>query len=183
VKVLDTTPIPSSLFYMGNQPKALIIIILVAFFSVLHSPIHYLEISHNREETVYLRIPISLDNEFTVKYTHSVMKTPVYEHYRVMPDRRILLTETEFSSYGAGLPEKGKYDFEMSSEGFRIYNMNLPFDFIVYRTAPAETGADLTLIIHNTEMPFLSFSADRTPVKITVRKDPMWLFKIREGSE
>ncbi len=151
--------------------------------SLLHAPIHYIELSHDREGTVYERIQTGLNEILVIRYIHSVMKTPVYEYYRVMPDRRLLLTETEFSSYGAGLPEKGEYDFEITDKGFRVYNINHPFGFIVYRTAPIGTGAEITLIAGGEEHPLLSLSEERTPVRITIKKDPTWLFQIREGSK
>lgn len=147
------------------------------------SPVRYIELSQNTTSTVLKRIPVDPDGSFTVKYTHSVMKTPVFENYRIMPDRRIMLTETIFSSYGAGLPEVGSNDFEMTDKGFRVYNINQPFGFVVYRTAPLSSGADITLVYLDREIPFLQFSEERTPVRIAVKSDPLLLYRIREGSE
>ena len=145
-------------------------------------PVHYLELSHNREGNVFQRIQVNPDVVFTIRYTHSVMMTPVYEHYKALPDGRFLLQETEFVSYGAGLPEKNEYSFEITGKGFRIYDINQPFDFLVYRTAPAETGVEMTLIVQDQEFSFLSFSPERTPVQIRMNKSPVLFYRIREGS-
>jgi len=168
---------------MTKKQKALISFAVIIAIIFLLSPIQYIEVSNNVDAAVYERIVTRLDASLTVKYTHSVMKTPVYEHYQIMPDKRIMLKETEFSSYGAGLPEVGNHDFEMTSKGFRVYNINRPFDFLVYRTAPVETGANVTLVYLDRELPFLSFSPERTPVRLTIKSDPMLFYRIREGSE
>jgi len=160
--------------------KNAIILILIISIGIIHIPISFLEMSHNRDGVVYERKMIDYNDKLSIKYIHSVMKTPVYEHYLVMPDGRLLLTDTEFMSYGAGLPEKNNYDFELTDKGFRVYNMNQPFDFVVYRTAPVHTGADITLITEKFVIPFLSFSEERTPVRISVKRVPGWIYLSRE---
>lgn len=163
-----------------KMSKNMMIIILLIGIGIIHIPISFLEISHNREGIVYERRLISFNEKITIRYIHSVMKTPVLEHYLIMPDGRLLLTDTEFMSYGAGLPEKNNYDFEMTDKGFRVFNINEPFDFIVYRTAPIHTGANVTLITENDEVPFLSITEERTPVRIAVKKVPGWIYLSRE---
>lgn len=163
-----------------KMSKNAIILILVIFIGIINIPVGFLEISHNREGVVFHRKLINLNDRITIRYIHSVMKTPVLEHYLIMPDGRLLLTDTEFMSYGAGLPEKNDYEFEITDKGFRVYNINKPFDFIVYRTAPIHTGADVTLVTENVEVPFLSFSKERTPVRIAVRRVPGWIYISRE---
>ncbi|MDW7677572.1 MAG: DUF1850 domain-containing protein [Bacillota bacterium] len=168
---------------MTQQKTALILSVILVILALLLMPVHYLEMSHQEQKIVFQRILVYPDATFSIRYTHSVMKTPVYEHYRTLPDGRLLLTETEFSSHGAGLPETNSNKFEMTCKGFRIYDINQPFDFIVYRTAPVETGANMTLIVGEQEYPFLSFSQERTPVRITKKRNPVGMYRIREGSE
>jgi len=163
-----------------KMSKNAIILILLISIGTIHIPVSFLELSHNREGVVLDRKVINFNDKITIRYIHSVMKTPVLEHYRIMPDGRLLLTDTEFMSYGAGLPEKNDYDFEITDKGFRVYNINKPFDFIVYRTAPIHTGADVTLITEKEEVPFLSISEERTPVRIAVKRVPGWIYLSRE---
>lgn len=170
---------PSSVFMM-SQSKNVMIFIFIIFLGAVHAPVHYLKMSHDRQGTVFERKAVDINDIISIRYIHSVMKTPVYEHYRIMPDGRLVLTETEFVSYGAGLPEKNNYDFEITDRGFRVYNINRPFDFIVYRTAPAETGSDITLLTPDWEMPFLAFSEERTPVRVEIKTAPAWIYLSRE---
>jgi len=163
-----------------KMSKNAIILFLLITIGIVHIPISFIEISNNRDRVIYDRRMININDRISIRYIHSVMKTPVYEHYLVMPDLRMLLTDTEFMSYGAGLPEKNDYDFEMTDKGFRVYNINQPFDFIVYRTAPIHTGADITLITENFEISFLSFSQERTPVRIAIKRVPGWIYLSRE---
>ena len=146
-------------------------------------PVQFIELTHDRNEIAFLRIPIPPDARFSVEYTHSVSRTPVQEVYRVLPDRRLLLIETVFTSYGAGHPEQAHNGFEVTDKGFRIYGINQPFDFLVYRTASQHSEAAVTLVVENKEYPFLLFSEERTPVRITIKSDPVWLYWIQEGSE
>lgn len=163
-----------------KMSKNALILILLIFIGMIHIPVSFLEITHNREGVVFERKLINFNDKITIRYMHSVMKTPVLEHYLIMPDKRLLLTDTEFMSYGAGLPEKNDYDFEITDKGFRVYNINKPFDFIVYRTAPIHTGADVTLITEKEVVPFLSISEERTPVRIAVKREPGWIYLSRE---
>ncbi|SMP44854.1 DUF1850 domain-containing protein [Anoxynatronum buryatiense] len=168
---------------MIRQKKAFIIFILLVAVGFANTPVYYLQMAHNETNQSLKRISMSPNASFTVEYTHSVMKTPVYEQYRVLPDLRLLLTETRFTAYGAGHPEQGDHDFELTDKGFRIYNINEPFAFVVYRTAPEETGAAVTLTYEEQVIPFLSISLERTPVRLSMKRDPWWLYRIREGSE
>ncbi|MBP7165739.1 MAG: DUF1850 domain-containing protein, partial [Firmicutes bacterium] len=45
-------------------------------------------------------------DEFEISYTHSVARTVVLEKFRVTPDRQILLYETVYQDFGAGLPSE-----------------------------------------------------------------------------
>lgn len=49
-------------------------------------------------------IPLGQSRIFSLRYTHSVEKTPVIETFRVLDDGRLLLISTAYKSYGVGLP-------------------------------------------------------------------------------
>ena len=49
-------------------------------------------------------IPLGQSRIFSLRYTHSVEKTPVVETFRVLDDGRLLLISTAYKSYGVGLP-------------------------------------------------------------------------------
>lgn len=115
---------------------------------------------------------------FTVVYTHSVELTPVSETYTIQ-DEEIILTETYFKSYGAGLPASTPYKFEITDEGFRIYEINKVIDDLTYRTGAVR--ANHTLIINDDIYDFLDFSEPREGVKFEVRRLSVLHYFIREG--
>jgi len=49
-------------------------------------------------------IPIGRDRIFSLRYTHSVEKTPVIETFQILDDGRLMLISTAYQSYGVGLP-------------------------------------------------------------------------------
>ena len=49
-------------------------------------------------------IPLGQSRIFSLRYTHSVEKTPVVETFRVREDGILLLVSTAYKSYGVGLP-------------------------------------------------------------------------------
>jgi hypothetical protein len=64
-------------------------------------------------------------DEFEIRYTHSVARTLVLEKFRVTPDRQILLYETVYQDFGAGLPselDEGA-QVEVGPGGVRITDM------------------------------------------------------------
>lgn len=64
-------------------------------------------------------------DEFDISYTHSVAKTPVVERFRIMSAGQMLLYETVYQDFGAGLPseiDKGA-QVEVGPDGVRITGM------------------------------------------------------------
>ncbi len=115
---------------------------------------------------------------FTVEYIHSVQLTPVTETYSI-DGNNIILNETGFKSYGAGLPSTTPYKFEMNSTGFRIYDINQLMDYLVYRTGAER--ANHKLIYRNKNYEFLSFSKPRTGVQLKIKDMKIFSYIIREG--
>lgn len=55
------------------------------------------------EEETLLTVSVEPGDSVALEYTHSVEKTPVRDVYEIREDG-LVLTRTEFQSYGAGLP-------------------------------------------------------------------------------
>ncbi len=102
------------------------------------------------------------DRTFSVKYIHSVERTPVWEIYSLNQDE-IILEETIFQSYGAGLPASSPYDFDIVEDGFRLYNIKLKMTNLVYRTGAVRAKHEL--LIGDKSYPFLDFSEPTQGVK------------------
>ncbi len=70
--------------------------------------------------------PVSPGDEFEIVYIHSVQRSPVVEKFRVLPDRSIVVFETIYQDFGAGLPSEVDEGAKVVVEpgGVRIYDMN-----------------------------------------------------------
>lgn len=150
-------------------------ILMILLLSV-QWPVYFLEASNNDTGQALYRHTTSLGHEFEMHYGHSVAKTPVIEIYRIMPDKRILLMEMVYESYGAGLPTAVDQGYEMNAGTFRRYNIHMVTDSLIYRADPQNLGLEMKLVIESDAIPLYSFSEERTPVKIQVKRAPLWLF-------
>jgi len=99
-----------------------IIIIIILFFI----PVYTLELrSFSDNELIFKRIVQSGD-KFTLKYTHSVSLTPVWEIFIIDDNYHIILIETDFLDHGAGLPYTAFNEQVFLNEDgkFKIKNMH-----------------------------------------------------------
>lgn len=66
-------------------------------------------------------------NGFVISYTHSVNKGRVHDFYEIKKDGSLNLYQTEFVSYGAGIPEPEETAgavFTVTETGYVISNLN-----------------------------------------------------------
>ena len=167
----------------GDNSSALpnfiaILIISIVITLVLIMPIKVL-LAHDFKTGEYLKSWKVKNNEsFTVEYIHSVQLTPVTETY-IIDNNNIILIETGFNSYGAGLPATTPYKFEIIGNEFRIYDINEIMDYLVYRTGAER--ANHKLLFNNKEYEFLSFSKPRTGVQFEIKDMKIFSYIIREG--
>jgi len=99
-----------------------IIIITILFFI----PVYTLELrSFSDSETVFSQ-KVQPGDKFTLKYTHSVALTPVWEIFIIDENCQIILIETDFLDHGAGLPYTTfENEIFVEEEGrFKIKNMH-----------------------------------------------------------
>lgn len=95
-------------------------------------------------EKAYIGMPV------TIRFIHSVQKTPVEERLRVDDDLAgFVLDETRYQSFGVGLPFLAS-DGEFRTEGdfFVMDGMERRFPRIALRTG---VGTELTLVLDGTE--------------------------------
>lgn len=120
---------------------------------------------------------INNGESFTIEYTHSVQLTPVSETYTI-DGGKIILVESYFKSYGAGLPATTPYKFQITDKGFRIYEINEIIEYLIYRT-----GAEIAnhkLILRDFEYDFLDFSEPRSGVEFKVKKVGILSYIVKE---
>lgn len=121
---------------------------------------------------------IGSDNRFTIKYIHSVERTPVWEVYTI-DSGEIVLRETIFQSFGAGLPSTSPYDFEVVEEGFRLFNIDQKMTNLIYRTGAVR--ANHQLIIGDKIYPFVEFSQPTEGVRFESKKISILSYIAKEG--
>lgn len=160
-----------------SRLKRVLIILFIIILIFLLLPIKVI-MATNFESGKYLKSwIISNQNKFSVIYTHSVELTPVIETYSI-DKKQIILEETIFKSYGAGLPASTPYRFEIISDGFRIYDIDLVMEDLVYRTGAIRANHIFKIGIE--EYPFSEFSKSGEGVKIKIDRVILIDYIIRE---
>jgi len=103
-----------------------ILIILVFIIISFSISIYTLELKTFDENKLIFKQKIFPGDEFTLKYTHSVAHTPVWEMFKIDGQYQIILIETDFLDHGAGLPYAcfGEEVFVEEDNKFKIKNMN-----------------------------------------------------------
>ncbi|MFA5577280.1 MAG: DUF1850 domain-containing protein [Tissierellaceae bacterium] len=157
---------------------AIILILLVLIFFLWLYP-QKLLLATDYKSGKYLRSwPIGEGEEFAIVYTHSVELTEVVEDYLIV-DHKIILKDTYFKSYGAGLPATTPYKFEITEKGFRIYDIDEEMENLIYRTGAER--ANHRLLLRDKEYKFLDFSGPRTGVKLDVKGTNLLFYLVREA--
>ena len=152
---------------------AIILLLILSFFKY-----QFLYVSDMRSEDYLKAWRLEDGDIFTVKYTHSVQLTPVWEVYEIR-DGGIFLIETVFQSFGAGLPSTSPYDFEITDQGFRLYNIDMKITDLVYRVGAVR--ANHILIIREKEYPFLDFAEPTEGIKFKTQKMSLMNYLAKEG--
>src|SRR5665648_344464 len=113
--------------YIALFSLSIVIIIIIVFFII---PVYSLELRSFSDGEIIFKQKVQPGDKFTLKYTHSVALTPVWEIFIIGDNYQIVFTETDFLDHGAGLPYAafGQEKFINEKGKFRIVNM--------YRTIP-----------------------------------------------
>jgi hypothetical protein len=161
------------LFFKILAAAAIIFLLLSSLYKM-----DYLTASDMRTGEVLRSWKLGDGEFFTVKYTHSVQLTPVWETYEIQSGD-IVLKETIFQSFGAGLPSTSPYDFEITEQGFRLYNIDMKITDLVYRVGAVR--ANHILIIREKEYPFLDFAEPTEGIKFKTQKMSLMNYLAKEG--
>ena len=100
------------------------------------------------EGRTLLALPLSEEQAFTIRFIHSVQKTPVEENLVADPRARdgageFRLLSTRYQSFGVGLPfMEGEGEFHEEGEYFVFDHMDRHFPSLTLRTG---VGTQLTL--------------------------------------
>ncbi len=96
--------------------------------------------------TTILEIPVRYGRPFTIRYIHSVDISPVYEVFQADAGRGIVLTDTYFRMFGAGMGHwEGHGTLLQEGRWTRITGIDDPVGRFVLRVG--QPGVDHTLLI------------------------------------
>lgn len=154
-----------------------VVVALLAIGAMLY-PIEVLKASDSRSGKYLSSWWPREDKSFTIKYIHSVERTPVWEMYTI-EEGEIVLEETVFQSYGAGLPATSPYDFDIVEDGFRLYNIDQKMTNLVYRTGAVRANHELT--VGGETYLFVEFSEPTEGVKFETQRTPIIVYLAKEG--
>jgi len=109
--------------YIALFRLSIVIIIIIILFFI---PIYTLELRSFSDDEIVFSQKVQPGDKFTLKYTHSVAITPVWEIFIIDKDYQIVLIETDFLDHGAGLPYTTfENEIFVEEEGkFKIKNMH-----------------------------------------------------------
>lgn len=103
-------------------------------------------------------IPLTSDEDFRIRYTHSIHKSDVLEYYRCIEEKRIQMIGMEYEDLAIGMPgyaeenqtltqRDGKYFLQFDKEvieNFTIYIGDLDLDLVfVYKEKEYDLKKDL----------------------------------------
>lgn len=108
-------------------------------------------------------------DEFTVRFIHSVNKTPVDEIYRI-GDSGLELQETLFEDFNAGLQsyEEPGQKMELVGNKIRISGMRRAVPNLVYRVG--QIVANHTLIFNGEQIPLSKFVKPGSAIRFKLEK-------------
>ncbi len=112
---------------------AIFILGIIFLFSPLFRVISFEETRTNNPEHYYINV--SKENNFNIRYTHSIHLTDVLETYKITDSNQIKLLSMEYEDVAIGMPahaeegqtlsyENGKYKLEFSNQtldSFTLY--------------------------------------------------------------
>jgi hypothetical protein len=118
---------------------------------------------------IVLEIPVTYDRPFSMRYIHSVDRSPVFEVFRPTKDRGLLLVETYFRMFGAGMGHWEGHGVVVEEEGWiRIKDIDRPLGSFLLRIG--SRGVDHTLLVDGKEWN-LSALAEGRLVEIAISRD------------
>ena len=111
-----------------NMKKIIVLIILIlaagGFF--LLPAVRVLSISGRKNPDKVFYSAAACKEGFIISYTHSVNKGRVHDYYRMLSNGTLELYQTQFVSYGAGIPEPEETPgavFTVTKDGYFIENI------------------------------------------------------------
>lgn len=143
---------------------------LLAVLGYLLFPVPTLTITNlcGEREKSSVAIPVSKGDKFTIKYTHSVDKLPVYESFLVNDKYNIVLSEIGFIMLGAGMSDSGD---ELVYDGEWTIVKNINKEMAPFCVRVSRIG-EQTLFIDKRVIKLVEITPESGSLKFEIRKTP-----------
>ena len=101
---------------------------------------------HNGNKTV-LKAPLTYGQTFAIRYIHSVDRAPVFEVFRAVRGKGLVLVETYFRMFGAGMGHwKGHGEVVREGKWIKIRGIDYPLGSFFLRVG--SLGVDHTILLN-----------------------------------
>lgn len=131
-------------------------LLIVILSACAHSDDWTLVVRSQEDGAVYYRVDdVESGEKFTIEWIHSVEKTPWRETYQITDEGDLMLIETAFQSFGAGVPhQKGTMTVEDGEVIVRDIHERLPvFRWIHSQTVDFHLHYNNKLIFDAEDLP------------------------------
>ncbi|SEQ81758.1 DUF1850 domain-containing protein [Piscibacillus halophilus] len=142
-----------------KRGTALVVLLFLIFF---HIPVIQIE---TENQTYYLR-----SHSFTLTWIHSVEHEPWSEIYERQNDA-LVLTETYFKTFGAGVPSDGK--IIKAEDGFVHMEVNRPMEKV---SIVVSENVQTTIETSTKDIPLYELVENYSEVEITAQDFYLWNF-------
>ncbi|OLN23540.1 RocC [Domibacillus antri] len=121
-------------------------------------------------ENVLAYLPLTKNNSFKIKYTHSIHLSDVVESYHITQDGQIVQDELMYEDFAVGMPENALDGeiFEQKDGKYFMKNMNRIFPSFDLRIG--KVRANHTVIFREKEYPLSLYIEPGTLVHIKAEK-------------
>ena len=160
------------------MPGAIAVALVLGMVALFWIPSQSVLIVAEAPEKVVLCARMSEGEEWTISYTHSVNRRPVYDFLRV-EGNGLRIIRSRYDAFGAGMPETSTPDnpLRVGPDGWLEYTVNRPVPDV---TIFVGRVAGHALHLKGRLIPFISLSEPGKSLRFFVeRRSPYRIFEVR----
>lgn len=151
--------------------KLIIALILIFFLIVSVIPIYtYFIILDGETGQIIYKKKIEVDEQFAIKYIHSIHLTPVLEQYQINSDYMIVLNEVQFNTYSVGMPSELNEGEKIKLEDGKFIIENMKRELPVIDLRLGQVIANHQLFIDDKSFELSKIAPPGSWIRITVSK-------------
>jgi hypothetical protein len=155
-------------------------IVLIAFVFtafIMAKPVYRLCLTDPLNDEIVKSFPAKNGERFTIRFIHSVERTPWIEKFEIINDSEIYLRETVTFSFGAGLPTYSE-NFSFEEEGMTISDIDEKMDHLIYKVGGVI--AHHTLVYRGKNYYFEDYIDHFKSIGVKVVSGPLYRFLLKE---